>query len=247
MNAPADLSPDKDLYPSNPQRAVTPLAYILFYRRRSDGFLGGEYLAENTTKTINALKDPDAEVEWRNVSGWDTPQSEPEKPSQSSTAQRRDDGQNVEQKEDNQQSDMFGNMFQNEGLTVDNGHEFANLAGLYGQPEDSTWSFGHVADVHDSSQVGPRPDSSNDDNADLFGDNDSTKAVDDNDSDEDLRMASLTDDPVDHGGQPGQSADTPLLDGSVENIPPPLDADDGDDDEMHVVELPPPEGEKSNA
>lgn len=87
--------------------------------------------------------------------------------------------------------------------------------------QEPTWSFGPAANASVS-----RPESANNDdgNADLFGDNDSTAAVGDGDSEIDTRLEDL-----DHSGPVSEPEE------SFEDVPPLQE--DGSDDELPVVEL----------
>lgn len=87
--------------------------------------------------------------------------------------------------------------------------------------QEPTWSFGPATNASVS-----RPGSANNDdgNADLFGDNDSTAAIGDGDSEIDNRLEDL-----DHPGPVSEP------EGAFEDVPPLQE--DGSDDELPVVEL----------
>lgn len=153
-----------------------------------------------------------------------------------------DGGQAAESNEEGDEfssgDDIYDSAAQQEGMSLDNSyyqtgtdpyHTFNNDPGL--------WSFDRVADAHQQSwqetAAPPGSISEGEQHGDLFEDDGaSNRAVDGGEtSDADMRLASLTDGAAD-SGPPATPMDTS---GSVQDIPPPLDADDSED--LDVVEL----------
>ncbi|KAE8356359.1 ubiquitin carboxyl-terminal hydrolase [Aspergillus coremiiformis] len=243
--------------PIDPQSVVTPAAYLLFYRRRSDRPLGGKVLEEITESSTR-------------------PASETGSPSESRGQSPSGDGQHLGGSSHNGSSSVLtgvgaahraGDGGSQTGTQARNGDEASRsehnnsptsgeksidrehrLEGMsfdeieFGDgaqsdpfrfPSAPSWSFNRVSDAHGRSQMTTALPGSTSDDDDLLDDDASNKAVGGGDfSDSDLRLASLADSPGPGAVYPG----TPMEETPIQDIPPPLDADD-DDDELPVVEL----------
>lgn len=133
--------------------------------------------------------------------------------------------------------DIFGNTDAQEGMNNENDY-YTGTSDEYrfSHHDSGMWSFQRAPNAHLSSQMTAAPPVSlsdgDDGDSDLFDDAASDRAVGGGDpgaGDPDLGLASLTD------GAADSYAPTTPMDTTIENIPPPLDADDSD--EMEVVEL----------
>lgn len=234
-----------------PESVVSASAYLLFYRRRSDRPLGGKILEQITESSMRSMTASESESEWESSS----PSGDAKRLGGSSrngsssaltgvgAAHRAGDGglqTGAENNEDESSSgdDIFSTSRQ-EGMNMDN--DYGLGAGALTDPlhfshDQDMWSFDRLPNAHhQSSQVTAAPPASISDGepgGDLFEDDASNRAVDGGESsDPDLRLASLTD-----GAGDFASTTTPMdTSDQVQDIPPPLDADDSED--LDVVEL----------
>lgn len=174
---------------------VSPQAYLLFYRRQSAEPLGGPVLREIVNKYKRGLEEHEDDF-----AGEDQ-----------LTGDLRNGSTSV--------SAAVGAIRPADGENEDDREAENSLDRMFHEP---SWSFGPAADGR---SVRRHPSPNDDDgNADLFGDNDSTAAVGDGDSEPDTRLEDL-----DNSGPVSEH------EGSFEDVPPLLE--DGSEDELPVVEL----------
>lgn len=191
----------------------SPQAYLLFYRRRSDQPLGGPVLQNIVNKFKNGEKDSTAEN-----SRAGSPSGEGRRLGGSfhnglssvsagvGAARRAGSGGSGAATPETKSSDD-----ENENEESHN-----TLDDAFSAP---SWSFDRVG-LGEMTSIRP---TSPDEDKDLFGDNDSNVAVDEN-SDAEARLHGLD-----------NSRPVSEHEGSFEDVPPLLD--DGSDDELPVVEL----------
>lgn len=179
------------------REVVSPQAYLLFYRRQSAEPLGGHVLREIVNKYKRGLEEHE-----HDYAGDDQLTGDLRNGSTSVSAGaavgaiRPTDDEN---EDDREAENPLDRMF----------HE-------------PSWSFGPAAD---GPSIRRHPSPNDDDgDADLFGDNDSTAAVGDGESEPDTRLADL-----DNSGPASEQ------EGTFEDVPPLLE--DGSEDELPVVEL----------
>ncbi|OJJ31576.1 hypothetical protein ASPWEDRAFT_32201 [Aspergillus wentii DTO 134E9] len=241
----------------DPQSVVTSSAYLLFYRRRSERPLGGKILEEIAESSRpgsqmgSRAQSPSGEG--RRLGGSSRNGSSSALAGVGAAHQAGDGGLRTgtqlskgnesppEYSNDPASGEQtLGKANRLEGMDFDE-DEFGDGAHSdpfrFPIPSEPSWSFGPITDAHGPSQMTAPPGSISDGNNDddLFDDNASNQAVGGGDldlSDSDIRLASLADSP---GGQGGAFPGTPLEEAPVQDIPPPLDADD--DEELPVVEL----------
>lgn len=228
---------------------VSPRAYLLFYRRRSDGPLGGPVIQD----MVKSYKEPSAEGdscgqspsgEGHRLGGSSRTGSSSALAGAGAAHQAGDGGlragalatKDEPDSDDNLADSEAGRAGRLEGMHFTDDGDGSELDAETPQLDDSfsifkkpSWSFGRVHEAHDLSQMTAPPpgSSSNDarDNDDLFDDNVSNVAVGDAEMDDlDSRLLELNDSPP--TGQPGTS---------FEDVPPLLKEDS--DDELPVVEL----------
>ncbi|GFF33414.1 probable ubiquitin carboxyl-terminal hydrolase 12 [Aspergillus udagawae] len=248
--------------PIDPQSVVTPAAYLLFYRRRSDRPLGGkilEEIAESSTRPASEDNSPagsrgqSPSGNGRRLGGSSRNGSSSALAGVGAAHQAGDGGLRTGIRARNEDSDddddesppdysdspaageqSLAKANRLEGMSFDE-DEFGD--GAYANPlpysSQPTWSFDRVTDAHGLSQMTTVPPGSISDDEDLFDDDASNKAVGGGDlSDSDLRLAALTGSPIGQGVFPG----TPMEEEApIQDIPPPLDGDD--DEDLPVVEL----------
>ncbi|RAL13841.1 putative ubiquitin-specific protease UBP12 [Aspergillus homomorphus CBS 101889] len=237
--------------PLDPQSVVTPSAYLLFYRRRSERPLGGKVLGEITEASTRPGSDADSQSESRGQS----PSGEGRRLGGSSrngsssaltgvgAAHQLGDGglrTGTRTKSGDEDSppeySSLGKTTRQEGMDFED-EEFGPVPqpSPFRHADPPSWSFSHISDAHGSSQMTTAQRGSISDDDDLPDDNDSNKAVGGGDvSDTDLRMAALTDSPRGGLGFPG----TPMEETSFQELHPfGGDGDDDDEDDLPVVEL----------
>ncbi|KAJ9369323.1 hypothetical protein DTO282E5_5985 [Paecilomyces variotii] len=250
--------------PIDPQKVITSAAYLLFYRRRSDRPLGGKVLEEIVeSATRGGATDSDSQTDSRapSPSGEDRRLGGSSRNGSSSAlagvgaAHQAGDGgsqavtqvRSVEADDDDDMPPGYFNGLPSgeQGLEHADRLEGMDLEDEYfgGEmrpnplnfPTEPLWSFDRASDAHGPSQMTAAPPGSyfDGEDEDLFDDDASNKAVGGGDlSDSDIRLAALGD----SSEGPGASyTDTTFEDSSIQNIPPPLDADD--DDDLPVIEL----------
>ncbi|KAH3203006.1 hypothetical protein KXV64_008724 [Aspergillus fumigatus] len=246
--------------PIDPQSVVTPAAYLLFYRRRSDRPLGGKILEEITESSTRPASEDNSPAASRGQSpsgnglrlggssrngsssalaGVGAVHQAGDGGLRTGIRARNEDSDDDESPPDYSDSPAAGEQSlakanRLEGMSFDE-DEFGD--GAYANPlsysSQPTWSFDRVTDAHGLSQMTTVPPGSISDDEDLFDDDASNKAVGGGDlSDSDLRLAALTGSPIGQGVFPG----TPMEEEApIQDIPPPLD--DDDDEDLPVVEL----------
>ncbi|KAH2335112.1 hypothetical protein KXW30_003369 [Aspergillus fumigatus] len=246
--------------PIDPQSVVTPAAYLLFYRRRSDRPLGGKILEEITESSTRPASEDNSPAASRMQSpsgnglrlggssrngsssalaGVGAVHQAGDGGLRTGIRARNEDSDDDESPPDYSDSPAAGEQSlakanRLEGMSFDE-DEFGD--GAYANPlsysSQPTWSFDRVTDAHGLSQMTTVPPGSISDDEDLFDDDASNKAVGGGDlSDSDLRLAALTGSPIGQGVFPG----TPMEEEApIQDIPPPLD--DDDDEDLPVVEL----------
>ncbi|EAW14313.1 putative ubiquitin-specific protease UBP12 [Aspergillus clavatus NRRL 1] len=248
--------------PIDPQSVVTPAAYLLFYRRRSDRPLGGKVLEEITESSTRPASENNSPAgsrgqspsgDGRRLGGSSRNGSSSALAGVGAAHQAGDGGLrtgvrarvNDEDDEDDAPPDYsnspasgeksLGKSNRLEGMSFDE-DEFGDGAFANPLPYSSqpTWSFDRVTNAHGLSQMTTVPPGSiSDDEEDLFDDDASNKAVGGGDlSDSDLRLGALTGSPISRGVFPSTPMDE---EPPFQDIPPPLDGDD--DEELPVVEL----------
>ncbi|QMW29025.1 hypothetical protein G4B84_004360, partial [Aspergillus flavus NRRL3357] len=244
--------------PIDPQSVVTSAAYLLFYRRRSDRPLGGKILEEITESSTRPVSEAGSPSESRGQSpsgdgrrlgGSSRNGSSSVLTGVGAAHQEGDGGSRTGTQAKNRDETAppgytnsptsgeksVGKEHRLEGMSFDEA-EFGDGAQSdpFRFPSPPSWSFNRVPDAHGRSQMTTALPGSTSDDDDLLDDDASNQAVGGGDfSDSDLRLASLADSPGGHGAvYPG----TPMEETPIQDIPPPLDADD-DDDELPVVEL----------
>ncbi|PYH49149.1 putative ubiquitin-specific protease UBP12 [Aspergillus saccharolyticus JOP 1030-1] len=244
--------------PLDPQSVVTPSAYLLFYRRRSERPLGGKVLEEITEASTRPGSEADSQSESRGPS----PSGEGRRLGGSSrngsssalagvgAAHQSGDGglqtgtQVKSGDEDSppeySNSPSYGERSMDKTGRLE-GMDFEDEAFGHGpQPspfrhvDPPSWSFSHISDAHGPLQMTAAQRGSTSDD-DLLDDDDSNKAVGGGDvSDTDLRMAALTDSPEGGLGLPG----TPMDETPFQELHPfGGDGDEDDEDDLPVVEL----------
>lgn len=243
----------------NAENAKSKLAYLLFYRRRSDRPLGGKALEEMTERTIRVLNEgelsSDSEVSEFTPSGEVRQLGGSSRNGSSSAlvaagaAHRAGDGGNAVENEYAEQyeppfsnfdssEDFFGpsNSTGQEGMNFDdNDYDIGtgSVSDAFNY-NDSMWSFDRASNAHLSSQMTAAPPASlyEGDHGNYLDDSASDRAIDgDETSEPDLRLASLTDGAGDFDGAYGPP--TPM--DITQDIPAPREDDDSD--ELDVVEL----------
>ncbi|KAB8238114.1 putative ubiquitin-specific protease UBP12 [Aspergillus alliaceus] len=244
--------------PIDPQSVVTSAAYLLFYRRRSDRPLGGKILEEITESSTRPASEAGSPSESRGQSpsgdgrrlGGSSPNGSSSVLTGVGAAHQAGNGGSqtgTQAKNGNEAAPpeytsdptsgekSIDKEERLEGMSFDE-VEFGDGAQSdpFHFPSPPSWSFNRVPDAHGLSQMTTAMRGSISDDDDLLDDDASNKAVGGGDfSDSDLRLASLADSPRGHGGAyPG----TPMEETPIQDIPPPLEADD-DEDELPVVEL----------
>lgn len=237
---------------------VTSAAYLLFYRRRSDRPLGGKILEEITESSTRPVSEAGSPSESRGQSpsgdgrrlgGSSRNGSSSVLTGVGAAHQEGDGGSRTGTQAKNRDETAppgytnsptsgeksVGKEHRLEGMSFDEA-EFGDGAQSdpFRFPSPPSWFFNRVPDAHGRSQMTTALPGSTSDDDDLLDDDASNQAVGGGDfSDSDLRLASLADSPGGHGAvYPG----TPMEETPIQDIPPPLDADD-DDDELPVVEL----------
>lgn len=245
----------------DPQSVVTSSAYLLFYRRRSDRPLGGKILEEITESSTRPASEAGSQNESRTQSpsgegrrfgdssrnGSSTGSAGAEAAHQSGGGSQdgtrpkggaKDSPPEYSHNPTSGETSL-GGAHRQEGMNNEEAEFGDSTATRF--PDPPFWSFDRISDAHGPSQMTtatlPGSISDNDDRLDIEDDDDdvaSDRAVGGGDlSDNDFALASLTDSPFGTGaGCPG----TPMDEFVQELVPPPLDADD-DDEEMPVVEL----------
>ncbi|KAE8147670.1 hypothetical protein BDV25DRAFT_159842 [Aspergillus avenaceus] len=244
--------------PIDPQSVVTPAAYLLFYRRRSERPLGGKILEDITESSTRPASEAGSPSESRGQSpsgdgrrlGGSSRNGSSSALTGAGAAHQQGDGGSRTGTQAKNGDDAsppgytnsptsgekrIGKEKQLEGMSFDE-VEFGDGAQSdpFRFPSPPSWSFSRVPDAHGPSQMTTALPGSISDDEDLLDDDASNKAVGGGDfSDSDLRLASLADSPGGHGlVYPG----SPMDETPIQDIPPPLEGDD-DDDELPVVEL----------
>ncbi|RJE20466.1 ubiquitin carboxyl-terminal hydrolase [Aspergillus sclerotialis] len=243
--------------PVDAEDAKSDLAYLLFYRRRSDRPLGGKALEEITESTMRALNEgelsSDSEVsvsasgEARRLGGSSLNGSSSALV-KAGAAHRAGDGGNAVENEYAEQyeppfsnfdssEDFFGNSNSTgqEGMNFDNDYDIGtgSVSDAFNY-NDSMWSFDRASNAHLSSQMTAAPPASlyDGDHGNYPDDAASDRAVDgDETSEPEVRLASLTDGAGDFDAAYGPP--TPM--DITQDIPAPREDDDSD--ELDVVEL----------
>ncbi|PLN81832.1 ubiquitin carbon terminal hydrolase [Aspergillus taichungensis] len=242
----------------DPQNVVTSSAYLLFYRRRSDRPLGGKVLEEITEASTR----PASEAGSQNESRAQSPLGEGRRFGGSSrngsssgsagAGAAHQSGGGSQDKKD--QPPQYSHNPTAGETSLDGAHRQEGMDNEEAEFGDSTathfpdppfWSFDRISDAH----YGPSQMTTT--TTALPGsisDNDSRLGIEDDDDDEiasdcavgggdlsdhDFPLGSLTDSPF---GAGSGCAGAPMDDFVQDLVPPPLDADD-DDEEMPVVEL----------
>lgn len=240
-----------------PHSVVTPAAYLLFYRRRSDHPLGGEALQE----IVHEANKPADSDESQTESGANSPAGEGRRLGDSSrngsssafpeagAAHQAGDGGLQDERQarsDDELPDYSGGLRVGEKSLQGNSSSFDALdmderfenrfPTTYGLGSSTLWSFDRASDSGPSRVTVAPPGSSYDADEDLFDDDAaSNKAVAEGDlSDTEARLAGLGDMDNDTGGE---SPGTLFDDSIIQDIPPPLAADEDQGDELPVVEL----------
>ncbi|KAL1884440.1 hypothetical protein Plec18167_002028 [Paecilomyces lecythidis] len=248
----------------DPQKVITSAAYLLFYRRRSDRPLGGKVLEEIVeSATRGEATDSDSQSdsrapspsgEGRRLGGSSRNGSSSALAGVGAAHQAGDGGlqavtqvRSVEADDDDDMPPEYSDGLPSgeQSLEHANRLEGMDLEDEYfgGEmrpnplrfPTEPLWSFDRASDAHGPSQMTAAPPGSyfDGEDEDLFDDDASNKAVGGGDlSDSDVRLAALGDNSE---GQGAPYTDMSFEDSSIQNIPPPLDADDNDD--LPVVEL----------
>ncbi|PGG96817.1 ubiquitin carboxyl-terminal hydrolase 4/11/15 [Blastomyces parvus] len=239
---------------NNPASVVTSAAYLLFYRRRSDVPLGGDYLATVTESAKNrefADSDSQPDSRARSPSGEGLRLGGSSRNGSSSALtgagaihqsgdgglrggiQARDDDSPPEYSEFHHHNHLDGMDLEDEGFDPSFGPDlnFSN---------HPIWSFDRAVEPYGSSTSGLVPAPANSfydgDGDDDLDDDASNKAVGGGDiSDSESRLAMLKDS-EDQDGMIFDDADLSSSTAAVRNITQPQDLDD-DDDSMPVVEL----------
>lgn len=244
---------------NDPKAVVTPAAYLLFYRRRSDHPLGGEALEEITQEANKPVDSDESQTE----SGANSPAGEDRRLGGSSrngsssaltgvgAAHQAGDGglQGERQaRSDDELPDysdglrlgeqsLQGNSGTLDGPdTDDEAIMGGGFSGGLSFGSSNLWSFDRASDSGPSQMTAAPPGSYYEGDEDLFDDDAaSNKAVAEGDmSDTEARLAGLRDLDDDNGGD---SPGTLFDDSTIQDIPPPLAADEDQGDELPVVEL----------
>ncbi|OAX77736.1 hypothetical protein ACJ72_07962 [Emergomyces africanus] len=247
---------------NNPTSVVTSAAYLLFYRRRSDVPLGGEYLASITEAAKNReLADSDSQLDSRAPSpSGEGPRLYGSSRNGSSSAltgvgaihqagdgglrggiQARDDDSLPEYSEHHHHHNLEGMDLEDEGFDPTFGPDLDFS-------HNPIWSFDRVAEPYGGSVSGlvsaPANSFYDGDGDDDLDDDASNKAVGGGDmSDSESRLALLLNDSEDQEGMVVfDDADLSSSTAAVRNITQPPDLDD-EEDSMPVVELRVPDEE----
>lgn len=230
---------------------VTSSAYLLFYRRRSVHPLGGNALREITESFKRNMDDPESSAnsrapspsgEGRRLGGSSRNGSSSALAGVGAAHQAGVGGVRAGTQAKNGDNESPPEYSQNrqEGMLLDDEDDEDDGGVPTQRPwrfeNEPSWSFGTITEAHGPSQrTGMLPLSESSDDEVFDDDAASDRAVGgDNMSDSDMQLASLTDDQEGQHGVPlpGTPKDEAS---SIQDIPPPLDADD--DDELPVVEL----------
>lgn len=230
---------------------VTSSAYLLFYRRRSVHPLGGKALREITESFKRDMDDPESSAnprasspsgEGRRLGGFSRNGSSSALAGVGAAHQAGVGGVRAGTQAKNGDNESPPGHYQNrqEGMLLDDEDDEDDGGVPTQRPwrfeNEPSWSFGTITEAHGPSQrTGMLPLSESSDDEVFDDDAASDRAVGgDNMSDSDMQLASLTDDHDEQHGVPlpGTPKDEAP---SIQDIPPPLDADD--DDELPVVEL----------
>lgn len=244
---------------NDPRAVVTPAAYLLFYRRRSERPLGGESLEEIVHEANKPVDSDESQTE----SGANSPAGEGRRlggssrngsssafPGVGAAHQAGDGGLQAERqaKSDDELPDYSDGLRLGEKSLQGHSGTYDVLdtddermddrfpTSLSGLGDSALWSFDRASDSGPSGVTVAPPGSSYDGDEDLFDDDAaSNKAVAEGDlSDTEARLAGLGDIGNDNeGDSPGTLFD----DSIIEDIPPPLAADEDQGDELPVVEL----------
>lgn len=247
----------------DPQSVVTSSAYLLFYRRRSDRPLGGKTLHDITASFRRAIDDPESQANSRaqSPSGEGRRLGGSSRNGSSSalagvgaahqagvgglrtagTQAKNEDSRSSPPDYSQAANRQEGMLFDDEDDEIGGGVPTNNPLRTVNEP---SWSFGQITEAHGPSQMtaaaphrglGPR---FIDDDEESIDDAASNQAVGGDDmSDSELQVGSLLDDSV--GGEgvalPGTPKEEDQEATPIQDVPPPLEADE--EDELPVVEL----------